>query len=85
MCSLVICCMWLFVFIYYRCCFCFDSKGCPIPEPAYLHLCFCVFGNDVSTHFKNSIIEMRRSSVPLRDVAVLCVFGNGATFESIWE
>ena len=35
--------------------------------------------------YENTMVEVRKSSLPLCDVAVVCVFGNTATFESVWD
>ena len=35
--------------------------------------------------FENDIVEIRRSDLCTRDVAVVCVFGNGAPFPSVWD
>ena len=33
----------------------------------------------------NSLVELRRSTLQLNDVAVVCTFGNTATFQDIWD
>lgn len=40
---------------------------------------------DFAKVFSNDFVEVRVSTLPLRDVAVLCVFGNTAAYESVWN
>ena len=34
---------------------------------------------------QNDFVELRKSTLSLHDVAIVCCFGNGATFRDIWD